>query len=174
MSLAADYLGGGFTSQLVQKVRVQRGLTYSVGAYASLQAEYGRAGINTFTKNETVAELLALIREILKTNSSAAGIKVEDLTHMKSYVVGNYPFTFEGSDKFLAQLMQLDHLGEPMEKLYLFPQRINALTGKELAEAIGRMFTWEEQVIVVVGDPSIRSQLEKFRQVEVVRPETLL
>lgn len=174
LSFATDYLGGGFTSQLVQQVRVQRGLTYSVGAYVSLQADYGRAGINTFTKNETVGEMLGVLKGILSANSKAENIKPEAVEHVRGFAVGNYPFSFEGSDKFLGQLLVLDHNGDKLEKLYLYPEKVKALGGSELAESIRGLYTWEEQVIVVVGDPSIRSQLEKYRPVEVVKPESLL
>ena len=54
MSLASKYMGGGFTSRLMQELRVKRGLTYSAGAYASTQKTYGRSGISTFTKNNTL------------------------------------------------------------------------------------------------------------------------
>src|SRR5690606_36290396 len=48
-NFASTFLGGGFTSRLMQELRVKRGLTYSVGAYASSQRTYGRSGISTFS-----------------------------------------------------------------------------------------------------------------------------
>lgn len=174
MSFASDYLGGGFTSLLIQEARVKRGLTYSIGAYVSLQADYGRSGISTFTKNETVADMLKLLRELLTKSGSDNGIKPDELEHVRKFVIGNYPFSFEGADKFLQQLMSLDHLGEPLDKLYLFPERVQKLSANDIAGAIRKLFTWDELVIVVVGDPSIRGQLESIRKVEVVRPESLL
>src|SRR5690606_14169527 len=39
----SGFLGGGFTSKLIQELRVKRGLTYSAGAYISMQRDYGRA-----------------------------------------------------------------------------------------------------------------------------------
>lgn len=174
LNFATDYLGGGFTSKLIQEVRVKRGLTYSVSSYVSLQAEYGRSGISTFTKNETIGELLALLRDILNNSSNPSNLVAEDIDHVKKFVIGNYPFAFEGSDKFLLQLLSLDHNGEELDKLYRFPERVQALGPVELADGIRKLFTWDEQVIVVVGDPSIRSALEKIRPVEIVKPESLL
>lgn len=174
LSFASDYLGGGFTAQLIQEIRVKRGLTYSVGSYVSLQAEYGRAGISTFSKNETVVETIKVIRDILKTNANPANIKPEAIDHMKNYVIGHYPFSFEGSDSFLMQLAMLDHVGEPMEKLYLFPERIQKLGAREIADAIVKLFTWDELVLVVVGDPSLEVPLRELRPVQIVKPESLL
>jgi len=174
LRFASDFLGGGFTARLIQEVRVKRGLTYSIGSYVSLQAEYGRSGVSTFSKNETVAETINLVKDILEQNTNPANIKPEDIEHMRNYVVGNYPFSFEGSDSFLMQLLVLDHVGEPLEKLYKFPEQVKALGQRELADGVRKLFTWDEQVIVVVGDPSLVGPLAKIRQVQIIKPETLL
>ncbi len=174
LSLAADFMGGGFTSRLMQEVRVKRGLTYSVNAFVSIQAEYGRAGISTFTKSQTVGELLSLIRRLVGETARPENVKEEQLKHVRDYVIGHYPFNFQGSDKFLMQILALDHAAQSVEKLYRYPERVKALGPAQVADAVGKLFTWEEQVIVVVGDPSIRSQLEKIRPVEVITPESLL
>src|SRR5690606_23375656 len=62
----AGFLGGGFTSKLIQELRVKRGLTYSAGAYVSMQRDYARAGISTFSKNETAAEAISIIRDVFQ------------------------------------------------------------------------------------------------------------
>ena len=155
-------------------MRVKRGLTYSIGSYVSLQAEYGRSGISTFSKTETVAETINLVKDILEKNTNPANISAEDIEHMRNYVVGHYPFSFEGSDSFLMQLLMLDHVGEPLEKLYMFPERVKKLGQREVADAIRKLFTWDEQVIVVVGDPSLVGPLSKIRQVQIIKPESLL
>jgi zinc protease len=174
MSFAASFLGGGFTAKLIQEVRVKRGLTYSIGSYVSLQAEYGRSGISTFSKNETAAETIRVIRKVLQELSSADSIKEDEIEHMKNYVIGNYPFSFEGSDSFLMQLLLLDHVSEPLEKLYLFPNKIKALTAKDIAWGVKKLFSWDEMVIVVVGDPSLKTSLQNIRPVEIIKPESLL
>jgi zinc protease len=174
LSLASDFLGGGFTSRLIQEVRVKRGLTYSIGSYVSIQSNYGRTGISTFSKNETVVDTIKLIKEIVEQTANPALVKPEDLDHIKNYVIGHYPFGFEGSESFLTQLMVLDHVEEPLEKLYRYPERIKALGAREVADGARRLFTWDEQVIVVVGDPSLAGPLSKIRQVEIIKPESLL
>jgi zinc protease len=174
LDFASAYLGGGFTAKLIQEVRVKRGLTYSIGSYVSLQAEYGRAGISTFSKNETVVETIKLIQKILKESSNPANLKMEEVDHMKKFVIGHYPFGFEASDSFLLQLLMLDHLGEPLEKLYQYPERIQALGPREIADGVQKLFNWEELVIVVVGNPSLKGELEKIRKVEIVQPASLL
>lgn len=75
--LASEFLGGGFTSRLMREVRVKRGLTYSIGAYISSQKQYGRSGISTFTKNDSIAKLIEVIDDtVSKVNK---GISEEEL-----------------------------------------------------------------------------------------------
>lgn len=174
LSFASDYLGGGFTAELIQEIRVKRGLTYSVGSYVSLQADYGRAGISTFSKNETVVETIKVIKDILQKNTDPTKIKPENVDHMKNYVIGHYPFGFEGSNGFLSQLAMLDHVEEPLDSLYMFPEKIKKLGAREIADAVSKLFTWDELVIVVVGDPSLELPLTKIRRVQIIKPETLL
>ncbi|MFZ8932741.1 MAG: M16 family metallopeptidase [Bacteriovoracaceae bacterium] len=63
MTLSSGFLGGGFTSKLMRAVRVKRGLTYGISSFAAGQKEYGRLGISSSTKNETVIEMLDVIKD---------------------------------------------------------------------------------------------------------------
>jgi len=75
--LLSSVLGGGFTSLLMQELRVKRGLTYSAGAVVGGQKFYGRSMISTFTKNETITDLLNVIWKSLR--------ELEEGTYQKDY-----------------------------------------------------------------------------------------
>ena len=51
-------LGGGFTSRLVESIRVNRGLTYGVRSRFAVSRATGHFSISSFTKNETAGELV--------------------------------------------------------------------------------------------------------------------
>ena len=162
-----SYLGGGFTSKLVQEIRVKRGLTYSAGAYASVQENYGRAGISTFSKNETVAETIKVIRDILagiKTN----GIEEKEYRHQLGHIVGGYAFHFEQTENFLAEVFMYDLQGRPLSDLAKFPETISSISSEKLAQGIDELFSWDRQFIVVVGDKSLAKELKKIAPVEIV------
>jgi zinc protease len=158
-SFAAKFMGGGFTSRLVQGLRVEKGLTYSAGAYASEQKNYGRSGISTFTKNETIVELLNTIKQIVKDASTS--IKDANFERSKRNIKGNYLLGLESTSEFLKNLMYYDHKGLPYSDIYKFSGTIDDVTNKNLADTIGNIFTWDKQTIVVLGDASIAKVLVK-------------
>lgn len=165
--LLAGFLGGSFTSKLVQELRVKRGLTYSAGAYASLQRDYGRAGIMTFTKNETAAETIKLIREIFSDVSSQK-FSMEEFKHQQGHQIGAYAFGFEEMSAFIGQLIQYDHQNRDLSELAEYPERVGKLNPGDLAWANKVSFPWERLTVVVVGDRSLEKSLSVIRPVRIL------
>lgn len=166
MNLASHYLGGGFTSRLMRVLRVENGLTYGVGAFAGAQKQYGRAGISTSTKVETVEKLLEKTRETVK-KAIAGEIEKSNFERAKGSLAGSYPFGFESTTSFLNILMQLDHRGLPYSTLTGFPEKVRAFKEEELSRMAETLFRWEESQITVVGPRSLKKTLQKFGDVKV-------
>jgi zinc protease len=163
----ASFLGGSFTSKLVQELRVKRGLTYSAGAYVSIQREYGRAGVSTFSKTETAAEAISIIRDVF-AEISQGKVTPEEFKHQQGHMIGGYAFGFEETGAFIGQLMLYDHQQRPLVELQEFPERIAGLHVNDLSRANLEVFPWEKLSIVVVGDKSLEQSLSKIRPVRVL------
>lgn len=163
----SSFLGGSFTSKLVQELRVKRGLTYSAGAYVSIQREYGRAGVSTFSKTETAAEAIAIIRDVF-AEISQGGVTPDEFKHQQGHMIGGYAFGFEETGAFIGQLMLYDHQQRPLVELQEFPERIAKLKVNDLSRANLEVFPWEKQTIVVVGDKSLEKSLSKIRPVRIL------
>ncbi|MCT4641438.1 MAG: insulinase family protein [Bacteriovoracaceae bacterium] len=159
LAFASKYIGGGFTSRLMQEVRVKRGLTYSIGAYAAGQRYYGRSGIITFTKNKTLAQTLNVISKTIEDNSSS--IEEKFFNHSKRYIKGNYIMSLESNTGFMNTLMMLDHQGRPYDELYNFTSKLEKISSHELAKKIKDIYSIKDQVIVVLGSKSLKKQLVK-------------
>lgn len=156
---AAKYMGGGFTSQLMKELRVKRGLTYSAGAYASGQRNYGRSGINTFTKNETLVETLDVINKTISENSTS--IDKESFDHSQRYVSGSYLFGLESTHEFLNNLIYFDHVGRDYSEIYKYQDLIASTTPNQLAKYVDKIFNMQHQTVVVVGDKKLEKDLKK-------------
>lgn len=160
-ALASDFLGGGFTSRLMREVRVKRGLTYSIGSFVSSQKQYGRSGISTFTKNQTIDRLIEVIDEAV-TKIGKDGITEDDLARSTDGMIGAYPFKFENNHAFLAQLLLLDHIGRPYSDLFDFKDSVAKYNAKDVAKKIENVFSMKKQTIFVLGDKSIEPKLRKL------------
>lgn len=171
--LLASFLGGSFTSKLVQELRVKRGLTYSAGAYVAMQKDYGRAGVSTFTKNETAVETINLIREIF-ADLSGGKITEPEFQHQQGHTIGAHAFGFEEMGAFIGQLVQYDHQERKFEELAKFPETVGKLKSSDLSWANRVTFPWERLTIVVVGDPSLEKSLSRIRPVTVLKYQDYL
>ena len=169
----AGFLGGGFTSKLVQELRVKRGLTYSAGAYVSMQRDYGRAGVMTFSKTESAGEAISIIRDVFQ-EITAQKFTPEEFKHQQGHQIGGFSFGFEESNAFLSQSMLYDHQGRDLEELVKFPATIAGLTPQALAQANLEAFPWDRLTIVVVGDKSLEKSLSRIRPVRVLNYQDFL
>jgi zinc protease len=169
----SGFLGGGFTSKLVQELRVKRGLTYSAGAYVSMQRDYGRAGIMTFSKNESAAEAISIIRDIF-LDVSAGKFTPEEFKHQQGHQIGGFSFGFEQTNAFLSQIMLYDHQERNLKELVNFPNLIASLTTDALSQANIEAFPWERLTIVVVGDKSLEKSLSRIRPVRILNYQDYL
>ncbi|MEC7275902.1 MAG: pitrilysin family protein [Bdellovibrionota bacterium] len=167
MSLSAHYLGGGFTSRLMRVLRVENGLTYGVGAFAGGQKQYGRSGVSTSTKVESLETLLLKTKETLE---KAASGKIEDanLLRAQGSLAGSYPFGFESNSAYLAQLSYLDHKGVDYSELFKFPERVRSFSKEEVSQKIKDIFTWNEQDIIIVGPKKLSSMLKKMGDLRIL------
>lgn len=169
----AGFLGGGFTSKLVQELRVKRGLTYSAGAYVSMQRDYGRAGIMTFSKTESATEAISIVRDVF-ADVTAGKFTPEEFKHQQGHQIGGFAFGFEESNAFLSQIMLYDHQGRNLEDLVKFPTTIANLTPAALSQANLEAFPWDRLTIVVVGDKSLEKSLSRIRPVKVMNYQDFL
>ncbi len=167
LNLVSEFLGGGFTSKLMQELRVKRGLTYSAGGVISLQKYYGRTVVTTFTKNETLNETIKVIQQSLADIANGK-FEEKDVETIIQNMSGAHSFKFEANKSFMQNLAFFDHIEKPYNDLYNFNATIAGIKKKEIASIIGQAFDWNSQVVLVVGDPSLEKELSKLGTVTVL------
>lgn len=167
LAISSGLLGGGFTSQLMLEVRQKRGLTYGINSYASRQKDYGRAGIYTSTKNESVEELLNVVKDTIGKVSKGE-ISPKEIERAKGFLIGGQYFRFENARAFLNQLVFLDHFGKSYDDLFKFGERIESFRNNQITDEIGSIFNWDKQTIMVLGTKDQEKNLEKFGKVKVI------
>lgn len=158
-SFASNFLGSGFTSRLFKKLRIEKGLTYSVSSYVSDQHNYGRSGINTFTKNESIVDLLNSIKEVLDTAEKDIDSVSFDLA--KKSIKGQYLIGLESTSEFLQNLLHFDHIQRNYSDIYKFTENIDKIEINDLKRMISQIFGWNRQTILILGNKSLIPVLKK-------------
>jgi hypothetical protein len=96
LDMVTHALGGGPSSRLFQKIREERGLTYSTYASASAYADAGLFAAYAGTNPETAAE----VRSLIEAEFDAVlrdGITDDELAIAKGYLTGAFAMGFEGT-----------------------------------------------------------------------------
>lgn len=166
-------LGGGFTSRLVNEVRVNRGLSYGVGShFAGLKAG-GYFEISTFTKTASTKEIIQVCLEEVK-KARDKGINARELNTAKTYIAGLYPLRFETNEAVAGALADLEVYGLGAEWIETYRSKLAAVTAKDTQTVAKKYLLADKPLIVVVGKASeIVPQLKGFGPVEVLKPSDL-
>jgi zinc protease len=163
--------GGGFSARLMKVVRGKNGLTYSVSSGFALRRQPGPFQVATFTKVETVGQVVDLVLAEMEAIRGARPVEAEELAKFVSYSVGSFGLGLETSRAVLSSLVDLDVEGLPDDSLDTFRGRVAAAKLEEVQAAAKARLHPERAAIVVLGPAAkITPQLEHLGQVEVVKP----
>jgi zinc protease len=170
-SLMNTVLGsGGFSSRLLNRVRADEGLTYSVSSYFAMRRHPGPFGVSTFTRVAEVRRVVdLLLSELSRVRSEPPS--PEEVANAQSQNVGNFSLGLETSSAVASSLVDLDVHGLPEDSLDTLRGRIRALTAEDTARAARDLVHPERAAILVVGPAeAILPQLEDLGAVEVIQP----
>ncbi|WP_338661441.1 pitrilysin family protein [Pararoseomonas sp. SCSIO 73927] len=144
--------GGGFSSRLMQAVRVERGLAYGIGAGPEPVA--GRSLImgSVATENARMAETLSVLRgEWAKM--AASGPTAAEREEAIAYLTGSQPLSFTSTRQVANILLALRRNNRPLDWLANRPARLEALTRERLTEVAARILLPDSLAVVVAGRP---------------------
>jgi predicted Zn-dependent peptidase len=170
--VANTILGGGFTSRLVEELRVKRSLTYGAWSTFAARLTGGDFRVGTFTKSPTTAEALALALEV-EGGFRGAEPDPRTLAKAKHYLAGQFPLRLESPDALAARLAEIEFHGLPSDELTTYRSRVEAVSGAEVARVAERHMPSPDRVaIVVVGKAAeVRDALTaRFGAIETVSP----
>ncbi|SHJ05662.1 zinc protease [Roseomonas rosea] len=144
--------GGGFSSRLMQAVRVERGLAYGIGAGPEPVA--GRSIIvgSVATENARMAETLAVLRGEW-ARMAASGPTEAEREEAIAYLTGSQPLSFTSTRQIANILLALQRNNRPLDWLEKRPARLAALSRERLAEVAARVLQPGALAVTVAGKP---------------------
>ncbi|MCK4549659.1 MAG: insulinase family protein, partial [Candidatus Krumholzibacteria bacterium] len=108
LKVANSILGGGFTSRLMDEIRVNRGLSYGARSNLSQYRYGGFFGIYTYTNNSTLRETIDVALEQVRLMRD---VKVgdEELAGSRRYISGLFPFDIETNADIAQWMTDLEY-----------------------------------------------------------------
>lgn len=163
MAVASTILGGGFSSRLVSRIRVDRGLTYDIRSRIAPRRERGAFVVSTFTKTETTGEMVEAVLEELR-QFRRTGVTEADVLAARQYLSGVFPLSLQGPRALTDQIVDMELYGLPADYLRTYTDRLRAVTVGEVARVIRRYVPDNEAILCVLLGPADRiiPQIEHF------------
>jgi len=173
LTVSNTLLGGGFTSRLVEEVRVNRGLTYGVRSDLTRMKHGGYFSVATFTENKTLRETINVVLEQLELIGTER-IPEQELNSRKRYLSGLYPFQLEKNGDLAGWITELAFYGIPLRFLADYRARIAAVTPDECL-AVAREHYWvgDNLILLVTNYTATKGQLEGLGEIQVVPLEEI-
>jgi zinc protease len=155
-------LGGGFTSRLVNQIRVERGLSYGVSSYFDAMSAGGAFAINTFTKTASTRQIIDVaLGEVAKVRKS--GLTPRELKSAQTYLAGLYPMRTETSESVASVLADIRVHGLGDDWVEKFRDRLRAVTPKQVKEVSAKYLFPKQPLIVLLGKASeVQKQLKRL------------
>jgi zinc protease len=144
--------GGGFVSRLMNEVREQRGLAYSVYSYFMPLKQTGAFQIGLQTKKEQADDALILVRKTL-ADFVAQGPTEKELRAAKQNIVGGFPLRIDSNRKILDYLSIIGFYDMKLTYLDDFSARVEQVTVAQIRDAFQRHIDPQHMATVMVGAP---------------------
>jgi zinc protease len=153
LEVAAEILGGGFSSRLFRNVRTQHGWAYSISA--AWNANYDHPGtfvISGSTQSvHTVDTLKAVGEELDKIRT--AEVTDQELQSAKDTVLNGFVFNFDRPSKTINRLMIYQYYGYPKDFIFQYQKAIAAVTKADVLRVAQEHFQPKNLTYVAVGNP---------------------
>ncbi|MFN6955633.1 MAG: M16 family metallopeptidase [Acetobacteraceae bacterium] len=144
--------GGGFSSRLMEEVRVRRGLTYGIGAGLSVLMGEALITGSVATENARAGETLAVLRAEWARMADGGPTETEAADAV-AFLSGSLPLQLSDSRSIAGTLLSMQQNGRPMDWLDRREERLRAITRERLATVARRLLDPEGLSAVVAGQP---------------------
>jgi len=143
--------GGGFSSRLMDSIRNERGLAYSI--YSSFDADkhVGSFQVVMQTKNESAAEAIRVaVEEVRRIRDQ--GATDEELQAAKDYLVGSFPLRLDTNKRVAGFLTQVEFFGLGLDYPERYAEIIRGVSRDDVLRVARRYLHPEKLIVVVVAD----------------------
>ncbi len=160
-------LGGGFSSRLVDEVRVARGLAYGVGSRFHPRHAAGLFAVRSSTRVAETAQLVGVcLDEIARLRDG--GPTDAELAQARAYLAGSFLVGNETGEQVAATLAASYLEGLGLDWIDRFPRLVMEAERPAVAEALQRHLPGPCRVVVVGPAKALERPLRRFGPVEVV------
>ncbi|MBW4552367.1 MAG: insulinase family protein [Aphanocapsa sp. GSE-SYN-MK-11-07L] len=142
----------GLGGRLVNQVRSQQGLAYSVYAYWQPQYDYpGVFVAGGQTRSQTTVPFIQSVKAELKKLQTSP-ITADELALAKDAILNSFVFNFQDPSQTLYRLMRYDYYGYPSDFLFRYQRGVKAVAIADVQRVAKTYLKPDQMVTLVVGN----------------------
>ncbi len=154
-------VGGSMSSHLFQEIREKRGLVYNVFSYMNCFEDVGDFGISTSSSEESLGEVLGLIKEEAR-KLKREGITASEIAFSKEHIKGNFFISLEGSEARMGRLAKNEIYFDRYEPIKETMKKIDRVQKVQVDEMIKLVFGEPENMAVAVLGAVEAGEIERL------------
>jgi len=171
--VANSVLGGGYSSRVNLEVRIKRGLSYGADTFLTPRRTIGAFGAEAQTRNETAAQVVALLKGEMSA-MGAAPVPPDELTARKSSLIGSYGRNLATAAGLGGAIADLALYGIDPNEIKVYTDRVQAVTADQVQAFSRDVFDPARASVVVAGDgasmlPTLRPALPGLTVVPIAK-----
>jgi zinc protease len=166
LQVANTICGAGFTSRLVNSIRVEQGLTYSISSSFRHNRNAGAFRISTFTRNDQLRKCVdAVLAEVQKLVDE--GPTQAELDKARVFLKGQFPLGLQSPDDLAAEIASAEFFGLPQDFIASYPGKIGAVTMEDAKRVLKSYFcTGDLKILVVTNGELAKKALDGLGAME--------
>jgi zinc protease len=151
LAIMNEILGGGFSSRLIQKIRTEKGLAYSVGGgYGFAWDHPATFRTVVLTKSASTVDATKLALEEI-AGLTTRPFTDEELARAKDNILNSFLFRYDTREKVLAERVRLEFYGYPADYLESYKAALEKVTVADLNRVAKKYIHPEKLAVLVVG-----------------------
>jgi len=166
--VANSVLGVGFTSRLMDALRIKRSLTYSAASSFPSNLYGGTYVISTYTKIESLKEMLdALLGEVKKFRDQ--GATPDEVKKAENFLAGSFARGLQSPEALASRLTDIEIYGFPRDYVDTYIQKLRSVSADDVHRVARQHFLLDDLLIVLVAPAEqVRKEAERYGSVTVM------
>ena len=142
---------GGFSSRLVEEIRIKRGLAYSVTSYFDAGKYPGSFQIILQTKNSSAREAISIAHQQMERIRKDS-VSEKELEGAKKYLVGSFPLRLDTQGKLTSFITAVEYHRLGFDYASRYPSLIQSVTKEDVLRVAQKYLFPEKTILVVVAN----------------------
>ena len=160
--------GGSFTARIPGRIRSDEGLAYSAHSAFQTARDLGIFFVACQTKLESTNRAISIALEELEKIRKMS-VNQEELVQAKETFMNQFIFRFTTSASIVAQKVDIEYEGLPMNYLETYLENVQAVTREDIQRVATKYLHPDAIKILVVGDrEKFDKPLDSFGKVNVI------